>query len=340
MLVLEDVTRVFGGGRALFGGRPKVHALRGVSLAVSKGESAGIVGESGCGKTTMGRIIAGLDKPNSGRALFGGRDIAAMHWQERARKIQYVFQSPLSALNPRQTIGEVLHAPMRHLLAMDKAARTARAEELMAAVGLPPAFLPRYPHEFSGGQAQRIGIARALAAKPELIVLDEPVSALDVSVQGQVLNLLAGLKRQFQLTYLFISHDLAVVESVSDKVAVMYSGRIAELAKAGDIFARPRHPYTRLLLDSAPTMAKPPQTKQTKGGGASAEEGGALWEKDSGETPDPCAPPKGCAFFARCPRASEKCQIAMPQLTPAPNGKSHLAACHRPHDHNDNGGGG
>ena len=320
LLEVENVARVFGGGRALFGGRPGVHALRGVSLTVDKGESLGVVGESGCGKTTLARLVAGLEKPTTGRVVFDGRDISSLTPRERARKIQYVFQNPVSALNPRQTARAALEAPLRCLLKMDKAARAAKTKQLMEAVGLPAAFLERYPHEFSGGQAQRIGVARALAAQPELIVLDEPVSALDVSVQGQVLNLLAELKKQFALTYLFISHDLAVVESVSDRVAVMYFGRVAEHGGARDIFLRPRHPYTRLLLESAPAIGKPlPQP------------GG------DGDLPDPCAPPPGCAFFARCPRGDRQCQNAQPELIAADEDAAHVAACFHPYNCNGDG---
>jgi len=227
--------------------------------------------------------------------------------------VQYVFQDPVSSLNPRKTVRQILSAPMIYLLKMNRAARERRLEELMDAVNLRPEFLDRYPHEFSGGQAQRIGIARALAADPSIVVLDEPVSALDVSVQAQVLNLLADLKRRFGLTYIFISHDLSVVESISDRVAVMYFGRIVELAPARLLFGAPRHPYTRLLLDSAPVPGK--RHIQS--------------EVEPAELPNPYAPPPGCAFAARCARATGQCTRAVPELDSRDDSES-LAACYHP----------
>jgi ABC-type glutathione transport system ATPase component len=242
---LENVERVFGGGRSWLGREmPGVHAVQRVTLDVEPGETLGVVGESGCGKSTLARMLVGLDTPTGGVIRFDGIDVVAAarrDFGQLARKVQYVFQDPVSSLNPRKTIREILEAPLRHLLGLDRIRRKERLAELMDAVNLRPEFLERYPHEFSGGQAQRIGIARALAAEPRLIVLDEPVSALDVSVQAQVLNLLDDLKRRFGLTYVFISHDLSVVESVSDRVAVMYFGRIAEIGPAAGIFARPLH---------------------------------------------------------------------------------------------------
>jgi peptide/nickel transport system ATP-binding protein len=227
--------------------------------------------------------------------------------------VQYVFQDPVSSLNPRKTVRQILSAPMIYLLKMDRGERERRLEELMDAVNLRPEFLDRYPHEFSGGQAQRIGIARALAADPRIIVLDEPVSALDVSVQAQVLNLLADLKQRFGLTYIFISHDLSVVESISDTVAVMYFGRIVELASARNLFGAPRHPYTRLLLDSAPVPGK--RHIQS--------------EAEPAELPNPFAPPPGCAFAARCAHATEECTRAVPALENGDDSES-LVACYHP----------
>ncbi|WP_048646716.1 ABC transporter ATP-binding protein [Nitratireductor soli] len=318
LLQIDNAERVFGGGRTLFGRRlPAVHAVQGISLDVKKGETLGVVGESGCGKSTLARLIVGLDRPTAGSITFDGRDLVAearSDPQKLARRVQYVFQDPVASLNPRKTIRSILEAPLRHLLGLDKAARAARLKELMEAVNLAPEFLDRYPHEFSGGQAQRIGIARALAADPELIVLDEPVSALDVSVQAQVLNILDGLKARFGLTYVFISHDLSVVESVSDRVAVMYFGRIAEIGPAKQIFAEPRHPYTHLLLSSAPTPGKR----------------SLIPEDANTELPDPYAPPPGCAFHARCPRGTDTCLAAHPPLEPAPGQPSHLTACYHP----------
>ena len=315
LLAVEDVTRRFGGGRRLLGqSRPALHAVQDVSLEVRRGETLGIVGESGCGKSTLARMLVGLDRPGEGAIRFGGEDVTALRGEARrglARRIQYVFQDPLSSLNPRKTIRQILEAPLRHLLAMPGEDRKARLEELMDAVRLRPEFLERYPHEFSGGQAQRIGIARALAAAPDLIVLDEPVSALDVSVQAQILNVLQDLKRRFALTYVFISHDLAVVESVSDRVAVMYFGRIVENGPAEHLFRRPAHPYTRLLFSAAPV----PGEKSIVG------------EETIAELPDPLAPPPGCAFAPRCARASERCRRERPALATGSDG---AFACHHP----------
>ncbi len=235
----SGLTRTFGGGRTLFGGHlPAVHAVQSADLTVEEGETLGIVGKSGCGKTTLARMLVGLDRPTAGTIRLEGRDVTDLAGSDPralAKHIQYVFQDPVASLNPRKTIRQTLEAPMIRLRGLGKAAREAKLAELLAAVGLRTEFLERYPHEFSGGQAQRIGIARALAADARVIVLDEPVSALDVSVQGQVLNLLDRLKTEFGLTYIFISHDLSVIESVCDRVAVMYFGRIVEIGTARDI---------------------------------------------------------------------------------------------------------
>jgi peptide/nickel transport system ATP-binding protein len=320
LLSIEKAERVFGGGRSLFGQpKPAVHAVQDVTIEVRKGETLGVVGESGCGKSTLARMIVGLDAPTGGRIVFDGRDLVAEagHDLRRlSREVQYVFQDPVASLNPRKTIRTILEAPLRYLLDLDRPAREKRLGELMDAVNLAPEFLDRYPHEFSGGQAQRIGIARALAADPKLIVLDEPVSALDVSVQAQVLNILDGLKDQFGLTYVFISHDLSVVESVSDRVAVMYFGRIVEIGAGKTIFRSPRHPYTHLLLNSAPAPGRR----------------SLIAEDANTELPDPYNPPPGCAFYARCPRHTDECNRAVPPLAGAAGDETHRAACFHLHE--------
>ena len=311
-LSVHNLGRTFGGGRSLLGIRkPAVQAVQGVSFKVSKGETLGIVGESGCGKSTLARMLVGLLPPTEGRIEIEGKDLSDQSGNPAAfgRLIQYVFQDPLSSLNPRKTVRQILEAPLVHLLGMDAAARKARIAELFDAVNLRAEFLGRYPHEFSGGQAQRIGIARALAAAPRILVLDEPVSALDVSVQAQVLNLLAGLRRAFDLTYLFISHDLAVVEAVSDRVAVLYFGRIVEMGHAEEIFGKPRHPYTNLLAQSAPVVGRPLTRSEAR----------------TAELPDPLDPPPGCAFAARCPQAQDACRQAPPPTTELTS--DHEAAC-------------
>jgi len=315
-LRIRDLDKRFGGGRTLLGReRPAVHAVEAASLDVANGETLGVVGESGCGKSTLARMIVGLLPPTNGTIEIEGTDYAKVAGRDPAafgKVIQYVFQDPLSSLNPRKSIRRILEAPLRLLHRMDAPARAARIDEILDAVNLRREFLDRYPHEFSGGQAQRIGIARALAAAPRILVLDEPVSALDVSVQAQVLNLLQRLKDEFDLTYLFISHDLAVVEAVADRVAVMYFGRIVELAPAEEIFARPRHHYTELLARSAPVVGRP----------LAAPEG------DDAELPDPLNPPPGCAFARRCPAATDICRTTRPEFED--HGRGHYAACHHP----------
>ena len=298
-LKLTSLSKTFPVGRGLFGAaKASVKAVHPITLTVSRGETLGVVGESGCGKSTLARMLVGLLAPTTGTIQIDGGALDNADPSVFGKRIQYVFQDPISSLNPRKTIRQIIEAPLIHLHRMDKAQRARRIAEIFASVNLREEFLDRYPHEFSGGQAQRIGIARALAAQARILILDEPVSALDVSVQAQVLNLLADLKREFGLTYLFISHDLAVVEAVSDRIAVLYFGSVVELGPAEEIFRAPRHPYTKLLADSAPVVGRPltaPESRET-------------------ELPDPLNPPPGCAFAARCPRAADRCRAAAPVL--------------------------
>lgn len=305
-----DLSRKFDIGRSLFGRPKQVHAVNPMSLEVQTGETLGIVGETGCGKSTLARMLVGLLPPTSGSIEIEGRSLDLADPAAYGRLIQYVFQDPVSSLNPRKTIRRIMQAPLRHLHGLRGAAMERRISELFNAVNLRPEFLSRYPHEFSGGQAQRIGIARALAANPRILILDEPVSALDVSVQAQVLNLLADLKSRLDLTYLFISHDLAVVEAVSDRIVVLYFGTLVESGPAEKIFASPRHPYTRLLAESAPAAERP------------------LGGTPVGELPDPLKPPPGCAFAGRCARASQLCRHETPKLRTVEGDQ--LVACHHP----------
>ncbi len=311
-LKLQNLSKSFAVGKRLLGA-PKgmVRAVHPVTLDVQKGETLGIVGESGCGKSTFARLLVGLIEPTTGSIEIDGQPLDNADPAAFGKKIQYVFQDPVSSLNPRKTIRQIMEAPLKHLHGMDKTARANRISEIFATVSLREEFLDRYPHEFSGGQAQRIGIARALAAEAEILILDEPVSALDVSVQAQVLNLLAALKEKLGLTYLFISHDLAVVEAVSDRIAVLYFGSVVEIGNAEDVFRAPRHPYTKLLADSAPVVGRPltaPEGRET-------------------ELPDPLNPPTGCAFRARCPHAIKTCAVETPQLT---GDETQRAACFNP----------
>lgn len=312
-LRVEGISKTFGATRSLFGSRgPGVRAVRPISLEVATGETLGVVGESGCGKSTLARMLVGLLAPTSGRIEIEGKVLNRTNAAEFGQVVQYVFQDPLSSLNPRKNIRQIVEAPLRLLHRMGRSEREARISEIFAAVNLREDFLDRYPHEFSGGQAQRIGIARALAASPRIMVLDEPVSALDVSVQAQVLNLLAELKARFNLTYVFISHDLAVVEAVSDRVVVLYFGSVVETGLADAIFKHPKHPYTQLLANSAPIVGRALVAPE---------------HKDS-ELPDPLKPPLGCAFAGRCPRATDECRLSEPPLTEM--GDNQFAACYHP----------
>lgn len=292
-----------------------VKAVDGITLNVYKGESLGIVGESGSGKSTLGRMLLRLLDPTEGEVYFNGKRISNLSNRKMRpyrRDMQMVFQDPYASLNPRMTIGELLEEPLLvHKTINTKADRKKRAEELLETVGLPKSSYNKYPHEFSGGQRQRIGIARALSTKPKLIIGDEPVSALDVSIQSQVLNLMKDLQDEFQLTYLFIAHDLSVVKHISDRVAVMYLGRIVEIAEKGSLYETPLHPYTEALISAVPSTDV--TIKKEK-----------IFLK--GELPSPANPPKGCAFHTRCPHAHERCKQERPAMTEQKAG--HFVACH------------
>ena len=291
-----------------------VQAVGGVDLDLWPGETLAVVGESGCGKSTLARSLLRLVEPAAGTVRFAGRDLLGLRPAELRRlrrDLQLVFQDPMASLDPRFTIGRSLAEPMAVHGVGTAAARRARVAELLALVGLDPAAATRYPHEFSGGQRQRIAIARAIALEPRLVVLDEPVSALDVSIQSQILNLLMDLKARLGLTYLFISHDLGVVSAVADRVAVMYLGRIVELAPADRLFAAPAHPYTRALLAAVPVPD--PTRRRAKA-------------PVLGDPPSPEHPPPGCPFHPRCPQAVAVCRTELPE--PAPVAAGHLARCH------------
>ena len=313
VLTVEDLTVEFpvGGGR-------KVHAVSGISIDLMPGETLGIVGESGCGKSTTGRAILQLPRPTGGSVVLDGVDLTKLNdgdMREQRTDIQMIFQDPISSLNPRRRIKDVVAEPLRVWGPKDKEEQYKIVRETLEAVGLDADLVgERRPHEFSGGQCQRISIARALVLNPKVIICDEPVSALDVSVQAQILNLLEDLKKKYGITLIFIAHDLAVVKNVSDRVAVMYLGKMCEVATSEALYAKPAHPYTKLLLGSVP-VADPTQAPD-----ASAEL--------SGDLPSPTAPPSGCRFRTRCPIATDRCAQEEPQLQEVAVG--HYVACHYP----------
>ncbi len=295
--------------------KPVLHALSGVDIAIEAGESFCVVGESGCGKTTLGRAIIGLQTPTGGEIFFRGERIDQMDEATRKpirRDMQMVFQNPYASLNPRRNVFETLAEPIRHLIPEKTAAEVrAQVEDVLAATGCDPSWQRRLPHEFSGGQRQRIAIARALVTNPAFIVADEPISALDVSIQAQILNLLTELQAERGLTYLFITHDLSVVKHFGTRVAVMYLGQVMELAQAETIFETPKHPYTQLLLEAIPKL-----------------EGGSFDKpRQPGELPDPVNPPPGCPFAPRCPMAEDICRSDRPRLRPI-GASGSMAACH------------
>jgi oligopeptide/dipeptide ABC transporter ATP-binding protein len=316
LLEVKNLVKHFVADRTVFG-RPTAHvkAVDGVSFSVEAGKTLALVGESGCGKSTVSRMVLRLIDPDAGSVSFEGRDLLALDANELRvfrRDAQIIFQDPYASLNPRMTVSQILSEPLALHDLMPRARRRERVEELLRLVGLEPRFARRYPHEFSGGQRQRIAIARALAVEPKLIICDEPVSALDVSIRSQILNLLRDLQDRLGLAYIFVSHDLAVVKHIADRVAVMNLGVIVETAETQALFASPRHPYSRALLSAIPL----PNPK--------AKRGRMLLQ---GEMPSALNPPSGCRFHTRCPYVIERCRVEVPQLMADASG--HATACHR-----------
>ena len=301
ILSVKNISKIYESSGGGFGRKNKVSALDGVSFNLAQGQTLGIVGESGCGKSTLGRIISRLDSPTSGEIIYKGNDIAKKSlaaMRPLRKEIQFIFQDPYASLNPRRQIGAIIEEPMR-IHGVSKDERRARAHELLEKVGLDKNSYEKYPHEFSGGQRQRVVIARALTLKPELIIADEPVSALDVSIQAQVLNLFKELQDEMKLTYVFVAHDLGVVRHISDRIAVMYLGKIVELGTVEEIYNNPQHPYTKALLSANPRIDQSAQsTRQIL----------------TGDIPSPLNRPSGCSFHTRCPIAVAECSTREPEL--------------------------
>lgn len=316
LLIVEDLKKYYGSGKGLWKKEQRlVKAVDGVSFELQAGETFGLVGESGCGKSTTGRAILHMERPTSGKVIFDGKDLSELSREElrqQRKDMQIVFQDPYSSLNARMKVRDILEEPFR-IHGLHRGQESKHVEELLDMVGLPTASLEKYPHEFSGGQRQRIVIARAIALRPKFIVCDEPVSALDVSVQSQIVNLFGQLQRELDLTYLFISHDLSIVRHMSDRVGVMYLGRLVELGEKSQIFQNPRHPYTQALMSAIPVPN--PKVQRTR-------------EKITlrGELPSPLNPPTGCRFHTRCPWAEERCKLSEPAWRETEKG--HWVACH------------
>ncbi len=318
LLEVKNLKKTFPISGGMFAKKQTLIAIEDISFSLKKGETLGIVGESGCGKSTLGRCILQLLEPDNGQVVWLGDDLTKLSWRNMRSKrkdLQIIFQDPLASLNPRLTVGEIISDPLRALMPeLNQKQRKEKVLKMMEAVGLLPEMISRFPHEFSGGQAQRIGIARALITEPKLIVCDEPVSALDVSVQAQILNLLRDIKDEFGLTLIFISHDLSVVRHVSDRIMVLYLGRMVELAPSGELYDDPRHPYTKALLKAVP-IPDPIKARERTIKGL------------EGEIPSPINPPSGCTFRTRCPIAIDKCAKQRPKIESI--GRGRLIACHR-----------
>lgn len=315
LLEVQKVKKEFVTSKSLTGKPLKiVHAVDSVDLTIYEGETIGVVGESGCGKSTLGRCILQLIRPTAGNVLYRGEDITKLNkeqMRQMRRKMQLIFQDPYASLNPRMTVLELIMAPLEAFGIGTMEERVQRVKEIMELVGMPENMMNRYPHEFSGGQRQRIVIARALVLNPEFVVCDEPVSALDVSVRAQVLNLIQELKKKKHLTYMFISHDLSIVKYISDRIAVMYLGRIVEIAEKNELYNNPQHPYTKALLSAIPIPDVDNKMKR---------------EILTGDVPSPLNPPSGCYFHTRCKYATERCKTECPVLHDVGNG--HMVACH------------